>query len=132
VAPRSYVDAAGKLTPHFALAEFDCHDGTKVPRIAYRSLKGLCQHYLEPLRLKFGPVRITSGYRPAAYNASIGGAPRSHHVYDWWPSSPAADITCERGTPAEWKAFLETLDPGGLGAYPVHVHVDARRLRSRW
>lgn len=132
MAKSRYVDAGGRLTPHFALAEFACHDGTPAPPAAHRSLKGLCLRFLEPLRAEFGPVTVTSGYRHPAYNAQVGGATRSHHVYDWWPTSPAADVACRQGTPEEWAALLDRLAPGGLSDYTGHVHVDARRLRARW
>lgn len=127
-----YVDAEGRLSEHFHLSEFNCHDGTLVPVVAYRALAGLSRRYLEQLRERFGPVHITSGYRHAAYNAKIGGAKRSHHVYDWWPSSPAVDLTCENGTPAEWAAYLSALGMRGLGTYPVHCHADARRHKATW
>lgn len=121
-----------ELSPHFNLEEFRCHDGVAVPPFAVRAVKGLCLRYLEPLRAQFGPVTVISGYRHRRYNAAIGGAPRSHHVYDWWPSSPAADVACHGGTPAEWAAFLRKLGARGIGTYDGHVHVDARRAPAYW
>ena len=44
----------------------------------------------------------------------------------------AADVRCARGTPRQWYAFLDRLDPGGLGLYVGHVHVDNRSGRARW
>jgi hypothetical protein len=35
---------------------------------------------LEPLRARFGPVSIHSGYRSAAVNAQIGGSATSQHM----------------------------------------------------
>lgn len=125
-------DRPGELTPHFHLEEFRCHDGVGVPLVAVRRVKGLCQRYLEPLRTRFGPVTITSGYRHARYNAAVGGAPRSHHVYEWWPGSPAADVQPARGSPEEWAAFLRQLGARGVGTYHSHVHVDARRAAAYW
>jgi uncharacterized protein YcbK (DUF882 family) len=121
-----------KLSPHFTSEEFDCHDGTPVPTHAHLDLISLCRLYLEPLRVRFGPVTIVSGYRTLTYNARVGGAPLSYHVYksDRW--GVAADVRCRRGTPREWHAYLEELDVGGLGAYKDHVHVDNRDHRGRW
>jgi hypothetical protein len=63
-----------RLSKHFTVEEFDCHDGTKVPKRDYKGLQYLCRVYLEPLRKKYGAVHVNSGYRTRAYNARIGGA----------------------------------------------------------
>lgn len=120
---------------HFSYREFDCKDGTKVPEGAYPALDHLCQNYLEPLRAKFGAVYVTSGYRHRAYNARIGGATMSFHIYDYpgrGMKAVASDVVCATGTPQEWAAFLESRNPGGLCPYPAgrgnFVHVDNRQL----
>ena len=50
-------------------------------------LRALCRQVLEPLRRRFGKIRVTSGYRSEALNALVGGVPRSQHL-----SGEAADI----------------------------------------
>ena len=40
----------------------------------------LCE-FLERARNKFGPLKITSGHRPAAVNAAVGGASNSEHLF---------------------------------------------------
>lgn len=117
---------------HFAMREFDCHDGTPVPPHAWPDVSGLCVRYLEPLRRLYGPVRVISGYRPPDYNRQVGGAPASMHIYRRDRQGAAADVTCSRGRPADWHAALERLNPGGLGLYPDHVHVDSRAGHARW
>ena len=126
-------------SPNFSYAEFNTKDGTPVPPAAYKGLDHLCKNYLEPLRKKFGPVSITSGYRHRTYNSLVGGESNSVHIYDFPGrdgSAVAADITCASGTPAEWAAFLETLGVAGLGRYSSFVHLDNRdRMgwpRARW
>lgn len=47
----------------------------------------LCQYILQPLRDKFGPVWITSGFRSRQVNEKIGGALTSQHLL-----GEAADI----------------------------------------
>jgi uncharacterized protein YcbK (DUF882 family) len=121
-----------KLSPHFDEREFSSsHGGTLTP--AQRAQYGdLCHRYLEPLRAQFGVTVVNSGVRTPEHNRAVGGAPASFHLWLAGRRGVAADVHCARGTPADWKAFLETLNPGGLGAYPTHVHVDNRPGHARW
>ena len=47
----------------------------------------LCDNVLEPLRRRFGRIRITSGYRSPSVNAKVGGVATSQHTL-----GEAADI----------------------------------------
>lgn len=124
----------GQLTPHFHVREFACKDGRQVPAVALPALKRLCVTYLEPMRDHFGPAHVLSGYRPADYNARIGGARYSQHIYDLTPESVAADLVFRLGNPAEWARFADQLGAGGVGRYDRSgfVHVDNRPDRARW
>lgn len=51
------------------------------------NLKELCEKILQPVRDKFGPVRITSGLRVPDLNTAIGGSKSSQHC-----KGEAADI----------------------------------------
>ena len=54
----------------------------------YRNVVTLIEKLLDPVREKLGkPIRVTSGYRPAALNKAVGGASNSNHLY-----GNAADI----------------------------------------
>jgi hypothetical protein len=124
---------AGNLAPHFHASEFSCKDGTAVPKAALPALTRLCEEVLEPLRERFGRCTIMSGYRPTAYNARIGGAKFSQHIYDLHPNTVAADLTFESGRPSDWAQVAESLcERGGLGRYPGFVHVDNRGTKARW
>lgn len=82
------------LTPHFRLREFIISatairrgiDNTP-PAAAEAHLKALCENVLEPLRRRFGVIRITSGYRSPQLNRLVGGAGTSQHM-----AGEAADI----------------------------------------
>jgi uncharacterized protein YcbK (DUF882 family) len=129
-------ELAGRPSEHFSYAEFNTNDGTPVPGMAYDGLDHLCTNYLEPLRKKFGPVSVTSGYRHQSYNRAIGGEPNSVHIYDYpgrTGRAVAADVTCATGTPSQWGAYLDQLGAGGVGIYPGSgfVHVDNRQ-RMGW
>ena len=115
-------DGTRKLSANFTVAEFACKDGSD-PVFVDSSLAAL----LQKIRDHFGrPVVITSGYRTAAHNKSVGGA---------------ADIRVQ-GIPVEQlAAYAETCLPGtgGIGRYPPRagravgwVHVDTRPAKSRW
>lgn len=132
---RGEIAAKGEqASKHFRVSEFDCHRGDKVPEIAYPALRRLCVDVLEPMRDRFGACRVTSGYRPADYNRAIGGASQSQHIYELSPDSVAADVSFERGTPAEWAAFARKLGKGGVGQYDRSgfVHVDNGPRRDWW
>jgi uncharacterized protein YcbK (DUF882 family) len=128
-----------RLSTHFVVEEFDCKDGSKVMARDYNGLSFLCKTFLEPLRAKFGTVKIHSGYRSVAYNRKIGGASKSYHIYTIHDGNDqAADISCARGTPAQWHSALNFLrktkrdGKGGLGLYGSFVHVDLRDYKSDW
>ena len=79
-----------RLTEHFLLSEFlpPHYDSQQTPGEVVAALMDLCEELLEPLRAGVGvPIKITSGYRPTAYNASVGGVPLSDHI-----TGHAADI----------------------------------------
>jgi uncharacterized protein YcbK (DUF882 family) len=128
-----------RLSPHFTIEEFDCHDGTRVSPREYNGLEYLCRTYLEPLRKSYGPVTVHSGFRTAAYNAKIGGAQRSYHVYTIHDGNDqAADVSCARGTTRDWHATLNWIrnnkrhGKGGLGLYATFCHVDLRDYKADW
>jgi hypothetical protein len=83
-----------KLTAHFALAEFTRSESAKrhgVPNEPtpehLQNLIVLCEKVLEPIRIKFGPINISSGYRSKTLNHYIGGSLNSQHC-----EAKAADI----------------------------------------
>ena len=114
-----------KLSKNFTVKEFDCSDGTDTVFISLALV-----NLLQKIRNHFGKaVIINSAYRTEAHNKSIGGATYSQHKYGL-----AADIHINGVTPKEIAAYVETLMPssGGIGIYKSFVHVDVRRVKSRW
>jgi zinc D-Ala-D-Ala carboxypeptidase len=47
------------------------------------NLQDLVDNVLQPLREKFGPIIVTSGYRSPAVNTKIGGSPTSDHCFGY-------------------------------------------------
>ncbi len=80
------LDLNQHLSPNFTLGEmlFTLHrgiDNTPPPEV-YERLTRLCTTYLEPVRAKFGPLFVTSGYRSPALNKAIKSASKdSAHLY---------------------------------------------------
>lgn len=84
------------LSLHFTLAEMT---RTGQTALAVRNaneahpyipaLTALCTTILEPIRARFGPVKVNSGFRGPAVNAAVGGSPTSQHS-----KGEAADIVC--------------------------------------
>lgn len=75
-----------KLTAHFDLSEFTRSESAKregldnTPTSEHlENLKTLCEKVLEPIRLRFGSINISSGYRGKMLNHFIGGAVNSDH-----------------------------------------------------
>lgn len=83
-----------QLTEHFTLREMTLsatairHGWTNEPDdLAIQNLILLCENVLEPLRRRFGVIRITSGFRTEQLNKAVGGVEFSQHRY-----GQAADI----------------------------------------
>ena len=125
-------DGAKQLAPGFRVREFRCRDGSDTIMID-QTLAVL----LQAIREHFNkPITITSGYRTAAHNKSVGGAKSSQHLL-----GKAADIQVAGVSVEDVAAYAESLMPdwGGVGRYPVKagrtkgwVHVDTRAKKSRW
>jgi uncharacterized protein YcbK (DUF882 family) len=129
-----------KLSNHFSLAEFDCHDGTPVPAELVPNAQRLVDLVLEPIRLRWGaPLLIVSGYRTPAWNTRVGGAAASTHVtMDGCDPKPVhlRDVPALHMLILKMQADGDLPGLGGLGEYPNWVHVDTQKLASgrlrRW
>ena len=83
-----------RISAHFALAEFTRSESAKRHGVSneptpehLQNLIVLCERVLEPIRIKFGPINISSGYRSKTLNHYIGGSLNSQHC-----EAKAADI----------------------------------------
>jgi uncharacterized protein YcbK (DUF882 family) len=123
-----------KLTKNFWLKEFECKDGTPVPKAYYTNVQELANN-LQILRNYLGvAVEITgSGYRTPSHNTKVNGAKNSQHL-----TASAADINAKGYTPKELGTTIEKLikegkmKQGGLGIYTYFVHYDIRGTKARW
>lgn len=122
-----------KLSEHFTLKEFDCHDGSVTPKEVIPHLTELAAN-LEVLRHDIGqPITINSGYRSPAYNKSIKGALNSQHI-----KGNAGDLRAKGFTPKQLADRIEKLiasgkmKQGGIGIYKTFTHYDIRGTKARW
>lgn len=67
-----------QITEHFAASELGIPE-TNAQLI--RNARFLCEKVLEPIRTKFGPVRIHDGYRDPEHNSKVGGKTASFHLF---------------------------------------------------
>ena len=125
------------VTPHFTYSEL-CNGGQEERRFVAQDqcdiATEICE-FLEILREKFGPIKITSGHRPPAINASVGGASQSEHLYQ--PGCGAVDVYPINGRGQEMEDYCDKNWPYSVGygmSYRGFVHLGIRdgRPRVRW
>jgi zinc D-Ala-D-Ala carboxypeptidase len=92
--------ATDKLSPHFTFGELtstnqstllEANRKQAIPLI--KAGTALANEILEPIRAKFGPVIIHSGFRGPTLNEAIGGSKTSQHM-----KFEAADFHCANAT----------------------------------
>ena len=94
----------------------------------------ICE-FLEKARAKFGPIKITSGHRPPAINAAVGGASSSEHLFA--SGCGAVDAYPSNGSGAEFETWCDNNWPYSIGygmSYRgfVHIGIRAGKPRVRW
>ena len=97
------------LTEHFSYNEMTHSDWATRRKVdntpdalQIAALENLCRTVLEPLRRKFGPIRINSGFRSPIVNEGVHGVGNSRHL-----RGEAADIHIpDRETGRAYYRFL--------------------------
>ena len=115
----------GDLSEHFSRYELQCRCGCGY----YRHNQTLID-VLEDVREHFGrPVKINSGCRCYAHNATIGGVKNSQHIH-----GTAADIKVDGVEPLKVWGYLVKKYPDryGIGQYDTFTHLDVRPGKGRW
>lgn len=110
-------------SPHFTWAELA--GGVELDNQARANLTRLAVDVLEPLRAKFGPLRVSSAYRDPGHNAEVGGAATSLHM-----QGLAADVYALNGATheemAEWLYGSSLpVDEVIVERHTGHLHVAA-------
>jgi uncharacterized protein YcbK (DUF882 family) len=103
------------------------------------NLQTLCEKVLQPVRDKFGPVTINSGYRCPELNKAVGSSDKSQHMV-----GQAADIevpTVSNKEVAEWirdncdfdqliLEFYNGVDPRSGWVHVSYVDADKNRKQA--
>ena len=131
---------AQKVSPHFSVAEFACHDGSDTVKLSPDTVE-----LLEKIRTYYNrkyskaSIVINSGYRTPSYNRSpaVRGARFSRHVV-----GDAADFVVrlkDRGIVPPSEVYDDINSgcvfgdhKGGLGRYRTFTHIDTRAKKARW
>ena len=119
-----------RLSEHFTLSELTTTTHTEIDNTPtaedLERLRALCQDFLEPVRARFGPVYIHSGYRSRALNDVLpGSAKRSAHM-----SGCAADFHVGDGSAQSIRQVVEWIrDESGL---PFDQVIDECKGTGRW
>jgi uncharacterized protein YcbK (DUF882 family) len=117
-----------KLSPHFDWSEAQCHCGCLMPPDIARNVQAMV-YIAESVRAVLDlPMIIDSWYRCPTYNAAIGGAPNSMHVYGL-----AIDFKAPPLTPHQVSDVCVEVQNrglvGGVEYADAHTHIDAREAR---
>jgi hypothetical protein len=82
---RLELDLREYLSPHFRLSEMLVTTHREIDnrptRAVYDQLRSFCADFMEPVRERFGPIAVSSGFRCEELNSAIGGARSSAHKY---------------------------------------------------
>lgn len=120
------------LSKHFAAWEFLFSN--TMPEIAktvtptpqeWNNMLVLARLVLEPIREEYGPLSITSGFRPKILNDKVGGSPTSQHV-----NGTAVDVVGGRGVTERVYLDMEGVYPGQMFYYKKrgHLHLGLPQL----
>ena len=128
---------SSRITQHIRLGEFALdQEARRFDRQDQVDIAAELAAFLERARKQFGnlPVVITSGYRPPAVNAQVGGASNSEHLYK--PGCGAVDFyiagadinAVQRWCDQNWPYSLGYGAPKGF----VHLGIRGSRAKVRW
>lgn len=110
------VDGATKLAPNFALSEI-----ASPVKGRYGVVQTHAIDRIQDVRDQLGALVINSGYRNIDYNAGVGGATYSRHLY-----GDAFDIDPVSVSLQQLNTECNAQGAGYVGVYATHIHCDWR------
>lgn len=112
----------GNISEHFSRKEFACKCGC-----GFCAVDAELIEIAETARTIIGAFAPSSACRCASHNKSVGGEPKSKHLW-----AMAMDIPTSEPEPLY--EFFDNLYPDshGLGIYDWGIHIDVRQEKARW
>lgn len=110
------LDPGTRLAPNFLLSEV-----AQASKGQFGVVQTHAIDHLQAMRDELGALVINSGYRSPDYNAGVGGATWSRHMY-----GDAFDIDPVAVSLTTLAAACEGEGAGWVGVYETHVHCDWR------
>ncbi len=121
LAPERYL-VLGEVDPQLAVApNFVLEELAQEYKGPYGVVQSHAVARLQELRDELGALVINSGYRNPDYNAGVGGASSSRHMY-----GDAFDIDPVSATLGQLADACEENGAGFVGVYATHIHCDWR------
>lgn len=133
-----------KLSANFSLNEVTKSETATrngIPNTASQEviekLQALVNNVLQPVRDKFGPVIVTSGYRSPEVNKSVGGSATSHHCFGYAADFEVLGMDNKelalyiRDNLKYTQLILEFYDDGISDSGWVHCSYDAADLKCQ-
>lgn len=119
------------LTEHFTDAELGV---VGCDEQIVENARFICTEILEPIRARFGAVRVHDGYRDPGHNARVGGKQTSFHLFEW--GRAAVDIDAHGAVVAlfDWirleskLPFDKVIMESNAQGVPTTVHIQVDRL----
>lgn len=106
-----------KVSEHFSLEEFRCHDGTPYPEEWVDDRLPALLRTLEAIRAEFGkPIHVVCGYRTVAYNRYL----REKGLKSFGKSGVAVHSQHCEGRAADFSIFGE--DPRVVFSTVIRMH----------
>lgn len=115
----------------FSKKEFRCQCGGKYCDGYPAEIDMQMVKYADEIRRRIGePIGVNSGLRCSQHNRNEGGVSNSQHLY-----GTAVDLGRPSGvTSAKMAEVAEKVmgNTGGIGIYSWGIHIDTRKIKSRW
>jgi len=104
--------------PYFTEAELGINE--KTPDWCRANLFLVVKLLLNPIRAKFGPMKVDSGWRSVDHNLQVGGVEDSQHT-----TGEAVDFVCTSAVQQEVFNWIKTWHTGQAFYYHVkgHIHI---------
>ena len=110
--PLNWNDPTSRVSKYFTVGEVTQNDPRRIPTKGSTVEANILKlaRELDKVREKYGPIGVTSWYRPADVNREVGGVSNSQHI-----QGNAADVYPKAFNEAQFEREMEATWKGGVG-----------------